>query len=827
MILTKEVTMNLNYWGSPIVMDALQGDSGRELIVHLLAGEEAWSVPADTSVMMRYVCGDGTGGTYDTLPDGSPAYTLQDGAVTVSLIPQLFAVPGCTQLQITFVREDVQLSTFAMEIYVHAQVNTEAPAAEYINLATWLNAHKKGDTGDSGVYLGTQEPENPQVRVWIDPEGTESTTYYGWKYSNAVKFDDGKQFIDISGENSTVKLYLFATNDGYDAVVAGNGAIGDAAVVLSKIGGMPVRVKEDGRRHKDYVGKITRLHIEKGVTSIGSYFMFGAGCLRNLSFADSSAITHLGAYAFANTLADGEYAFLGLTDGTFNSVFFSCPKLKGVTLSENVQTIPENCFKLCYALRYVRGLQGVTNIGVGAFTRCFSLEEVGLSANQVTLEEKAFYLTPAGIKITGTEDLLANANLIKNGENCLTEDNWGDNLDALQKTIGESVTLPLPVYDSQCAPAYLPWKILWVDSDFYDEDTDKDGNVTKLTRASVSGGGCGLFSYYHIYNSLHPEAQYPNFRDFVERFILKNKITVTQELHDALESSVVGPVLMERIDTPSYDIGTKINALDLPYELDGNSAVREQDDIGTFFWGFRQACGFEETTVNAAVFENGESKMKRAMIEALHAGKPIKLTVTGHGVAVFGYDKDSNKFLVYDSTSFLPVAQYSNIFWAPLEALTAPDGVYGGCDIITQREEITMSDMDKKLDDIWQSARVRVLTGSFTPTENIVGSFHLDIPNGAKLVEIITDEDPQVTSNYFPAIIYVHAATSMKENFSIGNYANQGAAIKIKLKSGALNPSWNNFDNTNGLDIELSDDPSASICFMGGTTYRWTAYYWD
>ncbi|MBE6948177.1 MAG: leucine-rich repeat domain-containing protein [Ruminococcaceae bacterium] len=816
MILTKEVTMNLNYWGSPIVMDALQGDSGRELIVHLLAGEEAWSVPADTSVMMRYVCGDGTGGTYDTLPDGSPAYALQDGAVTVSLIPQLFAVPGCTQLQITFVREDVQLSTFAMEIYVHAQVNTEAPAAEYINLATWLNAHKKGDTGDSGVYLGTQEPENPQVRVWIDPEGTESTTYYGWKYSNAVKFDDGKQFIDISGENSTVKLYLFATNDGYDAVVSGTGAIENGDLTVNSY----MDIKADNRPHKDYVGKITRLHIESGITSIGDNFMLGAYRLQKLTFGNSKAITHLGAYAFAITSVDGEYDFSGLEDKTLHSVFWSCSKLKGVTLSEDVETIGAKSFYKCYSLQEVKGLSSVTTVEELAFYDCHSLAEVDLNPAQVSLGDNAFSHIATSAKITGTHTLLFNAEW-DSGADCFTQKDWGENLEAVRSTKGESVTLPLPVFDSQCEPSYRDWDIIWVDLP-YDPETGKD---PVLQKGSVRMGGCGLFSYYHIYNSLHPDAQYPSFKEFVERFIFTKEIEVTQELHDWLNASEVGRALIAKNTAVSYDVGSKINVFDLPHALYyGDDVGNEQD--GAIFWGFLQACQFEGTTVYASDFENGVSNMKKAMIEALHAGKPIKLSRHSHAVSVFGYDKETDRFLIYDSASFLPAAQYANVYWANLEAVTSPASAYGACQIITE-EKLTMNDMDKKLDVILQSVRVRVITGSFTPTENIVGSFHLDIPNGAKLVEIITDEDPQVTSNYFPAIIYVHAATSMKENFSIGNYTNQGAGIKIKLKSGALNPSWNNFDNTNGLDIELSDDPSASICFMGGTKYRWTAYYWD
>lgn len=32
----------------------------------------------------------------------------------------------------------------------------------------------KGDPGSSGVYLGTEEPTDPTVNVWIDPEGMPS-----------------------------------------------------------------------------------------------------------------------------------------------------------------------------------------------------------------------------------------------------------------------------------------------------------------------------------------------------------------------------------------------------------------------------------------------------------------------------------------------------------------------------------------------------------------------------------------------------------------------------------------------------------------------------
>lgn len=172
MLLTKQVTMNLNYRQIPIVMDVMQGDSGRAIEIHFLAGDIPWEIPEDADVIIQYQCEDGSGGAYDTLPDGQPAYERTDGALTVQLIPQLCAVAGHTKLQITLISNGVQITTFSMDIRVSPQVNTKISGGDYTNLAQWwLHMDSKGDTGDSGVYIGTQEPEDPAVRVWIQPDG--------------------------------------------------------------------------------------------------------------------------------------------------------------------------------------------------------------------------------------------------------------------------------------------------------------------------------------------------------------------------------------------------------------------------------------------------------------------------------------------------------------------------------------------------------------------------------------------------------------------------------------------------------------------------------
>lgn len=151
MLITKEVTMNLNYRGTPIVLDAVQGDSGRGVVIHCMSGENPWQIPEDATILLHYGCEDGTGGVYDTLPNGQTAYCVEDNVITVYFAPQVCAVGGVTKLQITIISEGTQLTTFGMEIRVEPKAEAGLTAGDYTNLALWLeNNSVKGAAGADG-----------------------------------------------------------------------------------------------------------------------------------------------------------------------------------------------------------------------------------------------------------------------------------------------------------------------------------------------------------------------------------------------------------------------------------------------------------------------------------------------------------------------------------------------------------------------------------------------------------------------------------------------------------------------------------------------------
>ena len=139
MLLTKEVNMNLNYRGAPIVLDVLQGDSARALTIRFATGETPWEIPADAQIVVQYQCQNGSGGVYDSQADGMCAYSVNGDTLTLSLPSALCAVPGNTDLQISILSKGQQISTFPIKLQVSPQVNAAIAAGDYTNLQQWLD----------------------------------------------------------------------------------------------------------------------------------------------------------------------------------------------------------------------------------------------------------------------------------------------------------------------------------------------------------------------------------------------------------------------------------------------------------------------------------------------------------------------------------------------------------------------------------------------------------------------------------------------------------------------------------------------------------------
>lgn len=136
------ITMHLDHRDTDApVIDAVQGESGRVIALSLFEKGKPWIVPTDATVQIRYCKPDMTGGIYDSMPDGSKAWSSKDNTVTFSLPDQVLAAAGTVSMQVAVTAEEIELATFQFYIRVESDPSLGALDSEdYINIGQWLMA---------------------------------------------------------------------------------------------------------------------------------------------------------------------------------------------------------------------------------------------------------------------------------------------------------------------------------------------------------------------------------------------------------------------------------------------------------------------------------------------------------------------------------------------------------------------------------------------------------------------------------------------------------------------------------------------------------------
>ena len=126
MMIKSKVSMDLMSPGNPPVVNGVKDDRyTRALEISLMASGTDWTVPEDAQVLISFSRPDGSGGQYDTLPNGSKAWSAEGNVLTVMLPPQVLAVSGPVSLWVSLIREEVQLSTFAIMLNVQGKAGAD------------------------------------------------------------------------------------------------------------------------------------------------------------------------------------------------------------------------------------------------------------------------------------------------------------------------------------------------------------------------------------------------------------------------------------------------------------------------------------------------------------------------------------------------------------------------------------------------------------------------------------------------------------------------------------------------------------------------------
>lgn len=126
LVITHRLKMNLDEGDVTQRLEMPLGDvSTRNIELLLHANQRIWLIPEDVTVLIRYRKPDGTVGEYDTMPDGSAAWSVYDNMLTLSLAPQVLMAAGSVLVYAVLYQEEKVLHTFAVEICVKTPFDSQ------------------------------------------------------------------------------------------------------------------------------------------------------------------------------------------------------------------------------------------------------------------------------------------------------------------------------------------------------------------------------------------------------------------------------------------------------------------------------------------------------------------------------------------------------------------------------------------------------------------------------------------------------------------------------------------------------------------------------
>lgn len=158
MIVTHKLsTMDLTSRGVTQRIDVVQDDRySRNLEIQLTANGLPWTIPPAAAAVVRFKKSDGTGGNYDTLPDGSVAYSFSGNVLTVALAPQVCTAPGQVLLAVGLMQGDAEINTFTVHVIVQPNPGIDVVSEDYNHIAGYV----KSAGWTPNMFLGTDADGN-------------------------------------------------------------------------------------------------------------------------------------------------------------------------------------------------------------------------------------------------------------------------------------------------------------------------------------------------------------------------------------------------------------------------------------------------------------------------------------------------------------------------------------------------------------------------------------------------------------------------------------------------------------------------------------------
>lgn len=230
MIITK--TINADLWIRERTQEiyAVQGDScTRKVAVNLFAGREPWTPEGNVSAVIRFAKPDGTGGSYDTLPNGEKAWALEKNTASFILAPQMLTVPGRVVVQIELLGGSGVIASFPLHILVEENVAAGVTRSEnyfsWEQRLAWERNQTLQEAKQSGLFDGPAGP-TPNLQI-----GTVTTAEPGSEAEATIRGTAEDPIMDLKiprGADAPIDTALDKPGYAADAAVVGAALAGKA-----------------------------------------------------------------------------------------------------------------------------------------------------------------------------------------------------------------------------------------------------------------------------------------------------------------------------------------------------------------------------------------------------------------------------------------------------------------------------------------------------------------------------------------------------------------------------------------------------------------------
>ena len=194
MIVKHKITADLTH-PEPICIEVAQDDKyTRDLQIRLTANNLPLTPPKDCTVVVRFRKADGKSGCYDTMPDGSPAWSLSNNLLTVRLAPEVCTAAGMVELAVSILSQEKELTCAGIQLRVQPRPQAGIQSHDYISVSRFLPQPLQGKTG---MYLRVTEVDGQGRVTAVDCQESAGTGIQSLRTTESTE-DGGENIVTVT-----------------------------------------------------------------------------------------------------------------------------------------------------------------------------------------------------------------------------------------------------------------------------------------------------------------------------------------------------------------------------------------------------------------------------------------------------------------------------------------------------------------------------------------------------------------------------------------------------------------------------------------------------